>query len=207
MYLKWCRKAVDGVTASSLFNLQLRWSWRDLSVVEENRSDEFLSLLAEHESQVFGFLFALVCHRQDAEDLMQQTTLTMWREFDRFESGTNFTTWACTIAKNSARNYFRTQSRRKVFSEAMAELLAQAQESQDIEARMARRNALKNCLEKLSTKDRDLVSMCYESSSSITDVAQAIGRPVAGVYNSLSRIRRALFECINATLSSEGFSK
>ena len=176
-------------------------------MVKDNRSDEFLSLLAKHESQIFGFLFALVCHRQDAEDLMQQTTLTMWREFERFQSGTSFTAWACTIARNSARNYFRTQSRKKVFSEAMIDLLAQTQEMQDIEVRMARRTALQDCLQKLSEKDRSLISTCYESGSSITTVAERIGRPVAGVYNSLSRIRRALYDCINKTLSSEGYAK
>lgn len=176
-------------------------------MVQENRSDEFLSLLARHESQIFGFLFALVCHRQDAEDLMQQTTLTMWREFERFEPDTSFTAWSCTIARNCARNFFRTQSRKRVFSDAMVELLTQVQESQDIDARAARRNALQQCMEKLSTKDRDLVSQCYDSGTSINEVANRIGRPVAGVYNSLSRIRRALYECINKTLASEGLAR
>ena len=176
-------------------------------MVKKNQGEEFLALLAEHETQIFSFLFALVCHRQDAEDLMQQSTLTMWKEFARFEEGTNFLAWGCTIAKNAARNYFKTQGRKKVFSDAMIELLAETQEAQDLELRLARRNALKACLDKLNRSDRDLISRCYESDSTIHAVADQLRRPAAGVYNSLSRIRRALYQCIRSTLSNEGYVK
>lgn len=168
------------------------------------RQDEFLQLLAEHEAQIFGFLYALVCHHEDARDLMQEATVTMWRKFDTFESGTNFNAWGCEIAKNCALNYFQSRNRRKLFSTTMIDLLSQSEAEQDLDARLERRQALRQCIDKLSAKDRELIAQCYEASATVKEVAKQINRPVAGVYNSLSRIRRALYECIEATLVREG---
>ncbi len=122
----------------------------------DSKNDQFLALLAEHEAQIFGFIYALVCHRQDAEDLMQQTTMTMWKHFDQFEIGTNFSAWACRIAKNRALNFFQTRDRRRVFTTEMIELLEQTEAARPPEERLARRSALRYCLEKLSQKDRSL---------------------------------------------------
>lgn len=171
---------------------------------DKSRTDEFLALLAQHESQIYSFLYALVCHRDDAQDLMQEATVTLWRKFDQFKSGTNFVSWACEISKNCALNFFQARKRRKMFSTTMIELLAETESSRDVETRLARRQALTQCLDKLGAKDRELITECYEHSTSVKAVAERSNRPVAGIYNSLSRIRRALYLCIEATLAREG---
>ncbi|MEM8944450.1 MAG: sigma-70 family RNA polymerase sigma factor [Planctomycetota bacterium] len=170
---------------------------------DKSQQDEFLELLAEHEAQIFSFLYALVCHHEDARDLMQEATMTMWRKFDTFRTGTNFSAWGCEIAKNCALNYFQSRNRRRIFSSTMIDLLAESEASQDIDGRLARRQALRQCVDKLSAKDRELVSQCYEFGTTIKEVAKKINRPAAGVYNSLSRIRHTLFDCIEATRARE----
>lgn len=170
---------------------------------DKSRTDEFVALLAQHESQIFSFLYALVCHRDDAQDLMQEATVTMWRKFDQFKSGTNFVAWGCEISKNCALNYFQSRKRRKMFSTTMIDLLAETESSIEVESRLARRQALRQCLDKLGARDRELVTQCYEHNTTIKSVAERIKRPVASIYNSLSRIRRALFQCIEATLARE----
>ena len=170
---------------------------------ELKKNDQFLELLAQHEAQIFGFLYALVGHRQDAEDLMQQTTMAMWKHFDQFELGTNFSAWACRIAKNRALNFFQSRDRRRVFTTEVIELLERTEAARPPEERLARRSALHSCLSKLSAKDRSLVEQCYSAGASIKGVAHALGRPAAGVYNSLSRIRQTLFRCVESTLVRE----
>ena len=89
---------------------------------------------------------------------MQQTTLAMWKHFDQFEIGTNFSAWACCIAKNRALNFFQTRDRRRLFTTEMIELLAKTEAERPPEERLARRRALQYCLEKLSAKDRSLMA-------------------------------------------------
>jgi RNA polymerase sigma-70 factor (ECF subfamily) len=66
-----------------------------------------------------------------------------------------------------------------------------------------RRDALARCVEKLRQRDRELLNECYGESSGVTEAADRRGRSPQSVYNSLRRIRRALFECISRTMAQE----
>ena len=52
--------------------------------------DEFLDLLARHEAQVMGFLWSISWTGEDAEELFQQTVITMWRQLTQFQRGDEF---------------------------------------------------------------------------------------------------------------------
>ncbi len=68
-----------------------------------------------------------------------------------------------------------------------------------------RRAALRDCLEKLSNKDRQLVQHCYsDSRTTFKRAAAALEKPVNSVYKALNRIRKALYECIERKLAMEG---
>lgn len=61
--------------------------------------------------------------------------------------------------------------------------------------------ALLDCMNKLSAVDLELVKLCYGSQCSFREVAEQLGRSPQSVYDSLSRIRRVLLECIDRTVS------
>ena len=69
------------VTAAGLSCL-ISMSDKQRNVADRER---FLDLLATHEAQLLGFLCAIVPGFQDAEDVFQQTVLTMWQKFGDFE--------------------------------------------------------------------------------------------------------------------------
>jgi RNA polymerase sigma-70 factor (ECF subfamily) len=89
-------------------------------------------------------------------------------------------------------------------SDATVDLLAQ-DAVERVDLLESRRDALRSCLEKLSEKDRQLVRHCYgDTRVTFKAVAEQLGRPVNTVYKALNRIRRALYECIERSLSVEG---
>lgn len=163
----------------------------------------FVELLARHRGQLFNYIFCMVQTMADAEDVFQQTTIAMWNGFPQFEPGSDFLAWSIRIAHFRALGFIRSKRRdRAVFSERLIEQLAnnfpESSELQD-----ARLRALDSCRSKLTEKDQALLVMCYGGSQSTRDVAEALGRPVGAVYDSLSRIRRALHTCIKRTLARE----
>ena len=166
-------------------------------------SEQFLELLALHEAQLLGFLYALVHNQADAEDLFQQTVLTMWQKFDEFESGSNFIGWGCSIARNKAMNLFKSKRPGQIDQQVL-DLLVAAQEREEPTDRHARRRALAECLKKLSLKDSQLVQAAYAEGQSIKLVAEQLNRSASGVYNSLARIRAALYRCIEMSQAQEG---
>lgn len=67
----------------------------------------------------------------------------------------------------------------------------------------ARREALAGCLEKLSEKDRDLLTRRFAEGATTQSTSEQVGRSVDAVYKSLAKIRQSLFDCVQHTLARE----
>ena len=50
-----------------------------------------MSLFLAQQRELYHFLAAQVERPEDADDLLQETSVTLWEKFDQFEPGTSFT--------------------------------------------------------------------------------------------------------------------
>jgi RNA polymerase sigma-70 factor (ECF subfamily) len=170
----------------------------------ENRDQRYVELLTRHKGQLFRFIFAMVHSLPDAEDVFQQAAITMWDKFSEFDPGSDFYAWASSIARYKALDHLKSKGRQRLFfSDELIELVSQHDHWQP-ENQQAKLQALASCRDKLSSRDQQLLYVCYNGQESIRKIAEGVGRPVGSVYDSLSRIRRALYACIERTLASEG---
>jgi RNA polymerase sigma-70 factor, ECF subfamily len=177
----------------------------DVASGRPSREEEFISLLTHHKHQLFNLIFCMVQSLPDTEDVFQQTTMALWNKFDDFQLGTDFGAWASRVARYRALNFIRSKRRERVlFSEGLIAQLAECR-FDSAELQDARLRALAACREKLSQADQMLLAACYGREGTIREAAKIIGRPVGAVYDSLSRIRGALYDCIGRTLSREGY--
>ena len=171
---------------------------------ESLTKQQFVDLLTEHQSQLFGFIYALVHNWDDAEDLYQQTALVLWKKMAEFEPNTAFFHWACKTARYEVLNHMRRKSRDKVqLSQAFVDGVCEAADRQKSEAEIERQQALIECVSQLSAPDRKLLEDCYTGPEPIHEVASRAGRSANAVYNALARIRRAVQECVRRRLSQE----
>lgn len=174
-----------------------------MSLHGSTSKDEFVDLITRHRGAMYGYILALVQNSADAEDLLQQTCLVLWRKFDQYDPDGNFVQWASKIAQYEVLNFFKHKRRdRVVLSDELLSDLAVAAEETDEDA--VRREALAGCVKKLDASDRDLIEECYSGRTKIKTVASDRGRSADSVYKSLGRIRRWLFECIERALSQGG---
>lgn len=67
----------------------------------------FAQLVQTHHRRVLYYLCHMVRHRQDAEDLTQQTFLKAYQHLDRFDCARPIINWLLTIARRTALNHFR----------------------------------------------------------------------------------------------------
>jgi RNA polymerase sigma-70 factor (ECF subfamily) len=164
----------------------------------------FADYLCRNQARLYGYIHCLVRNLSDADDLYQQTALILWKKFASFDPGQSFFGWACGIARGEIANFRRARARQRLyFSDTLSLLLVEAQEQMTGDELDDRREALSCCVGKLRPQDRLLLTECYADGVEVCDVAHRHGRSSHSVYNSLRRIRRALFACINRTLAQE----
>ncbi len=173
----------------------------------ESQEEQFMELVAKHQQQVFGYIYALVQNFQDAQDVYQQTLMVLWRKFGQYRPGTNFLAWATKTAQLECYAFRRSTFPRSV--SLSLEAMRKVADSQTRQARVAAAESdhlqalLQKCIEKLSAPDQDLLKQCYQIHCRIKDVAAALGRSPQSVCNSLGRIRRDLHKCIEISEREE----
>lgn len=169
----------------------------------ELRHEQFVALFVRHETAVHSFVMTLVPSMADAEEVLQEASMTMWRRFDQYQPGTSFRNWAFQIAKYTAFNFVRKRARdRHRFSETVMTLLAEQAEREQSD-REARRRTLEHCIAKLADGEQAILSGCYQEGSTIKRFAAEQGRTANAVSKQLNRIRRTLLLCVQQTLRLE----
>jgi RNA polymerase sigma-70 factor (ECF subfamily) len=159
--------------------------------------------MMKHQRKLFGYILTLVPSRSDAEDILQEASLTICEKFADFEPGTNFYSWACQVAYwkvRAARKKFATS--KVIFNEEVLEAVSLTRLEMEDELDI-RHSALSRCLQKLNERDRRMVLVRYESGHNVKAAAQACGRTIQGAYKALNRIRKTLHDCVSLEVSVE----
>jgi RNA polymerase sigma-70 factor (ECF subfamily) len=151
-----------------------------------------------HEGAIRAFVRALQPSLTDADDVLQETFLTVSRKASSFEPGTNFVAWACGIARLKVLEHHRQQRRATVLSEAAIIALAEDAPLENIT--QMRETALELCLEKIAPKARDLLWRRYSSRESSDEMADGSGMTSTAVRVALSKARAFLRDCVSNEL-------
>ncbi len=171
--------------------------------MSESSDEDFIRLFSVHQRALFLHILPLVGNAADADEVLQETNVIMWAKREQYQPGTNFLAWGRAIARLEVFRFRRKRGTKLRFLEEGI-LEAVADRTEAVSDQMdARQEALRHCLERLRPKDRELIRMRYATGKSGEDVAQQLGRPANSVYQSLSRIRRTLAECIERRLTRE----
>src|SRR6267154_1719445 len=123
-----------------------------------DRAEEFVFLLARHERLLGAYVMTMVPHPQDADDILQEAKVVMWRNFAKFEAGTNFGGWARKVAFHQVLAYRKRKQRERV---------------------------LRECVAKLPADHREALQLRYQEGLSLEDMAVRLERTVGALYRLL----------------------
>lgn len=79
--------------------------------VQRGEAGAFARLVELYWNQIFGRCYRLVSDRQEAEDLVQEVFLRVYRHRHRYLPRARFATWLFHITQNVARNALRSRRR------------------------------------------------------------------------------------------------
>lgn len=165
---------------------------------------DFIRLLMENERRIYAYIRTLLGNSADAEDVLQETSIILWDKFSEFDSENgNFIAWSFKTAFYTAQNYRRKKGRSKVvFSDKLFDAIADRAATLVPELD-ERQEHLAVCIEKLPQADRKLLKLRYDLNSSVEAAAEQCGRTTQAIYKALSRMRAALFQCINRAMQAD----
>jgi RNA polymerase sigma-70 factor (ECF subfamily) len=191
---------------------------QDLALLRCARQGDFTAfeaLVGRYQGRLYGLAWRIVGQRQDAEDVVQQTFLSVLEHLDSFREESSFATWLLRIATNLALKVLRkrrglpTVPLQSADPESYArlphpEFIAQWRDGPEALAQRAEvRHLLEQALAELDDKYRLVFVLRDLEGLSVRDTASALGLTEATVKVRLLRARLQLRERLTRALGDE----
>lgn len=155
-----------------------------LSLKDNNFSamDDLYKLIKD---DVYSFALSRVCNKFDAEDIMQDTFIQIYKNVNLYESQGKPLAWILTIENNLINRYFHLKNRQIELDEKI--LINTPYEENN--AYDLKDEFLNSLLNKLSKEEKEIIVLHIVSSLKFIEIAKLLSLPISTV---LSKYNRAL---------------
>ena len=166
--------------------------------------ERFTRLLLESEPVMLRSILVVVPNLADAREIMQETAVALWRQFNGYDPERPFINWAMGFSRIETRRFLAKQKRRAQLAEEAIEVLEREMELKKApDFANAVEQHLSACLRKLTEKQRRVIRGYYHEGRSPQWLAEREGRTVEAIYKTIQRTRRDLQTCIERQLRKE----
>lgn len=168
--------------------------------------ENLVLLLTQHQEPLFRYIFSLVACEADARDILQETSLALYRKFDAYDATRPFLPWAYRFAYLQVQKHREKSARSPMlFSEDVMDLLAHDRVRMEPELDL-RLRLLDACLGKLTPQDKELVTSRYAMRQGAEEMMQRFAMSRRTLFRKLEMLRQRLHDCVTSQLQSEGLS-
>ncbi len=148
-------------------------------------------LIERFQGVVFGLCYRMMGHRQDAEDVAQDTFLRALRGMAGFDVSRQVRPWLLGIAANRCRTALSRRSRRPVLADCVEDQVDHRPGLTDPDDLAGE---LEKALGRLRPHYRMVFTLYHEQNLPYEEIGAAIGRPIGTVKTWLHRARAELAE-------------
>jgi RNA polymerase sigma-70 factor, ECF subfamily len=161
--------------------------------------DELIHLLFAHRARLNAAVWMVVRDVHLAEDVFQEVMVKALAQKEGFDHEGHLLAWSRVTARNLALNLLRQRNRGWVVLDEETLGLIEA-DWPSSHAPSARVEALQDCLETMPAEPRRMLDLRYVEGHSCEEVARIFGLKLDTAYQRLSRLHRALRECVERKL-------
>jgi RNA polymerase sigma-70 factor (ECF subfamily) len=168
--------------------------------VRDGDRDAYREVVKEYGASIGGFIAAYLPQRELVDDLTQETFIAAYQHLDQFKTDQELGPWLKGIARNKVITYLRQRYRH---GSALERLKAEALERVADEVDRAQSgddsacvDRLKDCLEKLPPRLRQVVQARYYERRRVNAIARALGSTASAISSLLFRGRKELETCL-----------
>lgn len=166
----------------------------EADLVERCLSGDVASMQAfveKFQQSIFGLCFRMLGHRQDAEDIAQETFLRAFRSLHQWDSARPLMPWLLTIAANRCRTALQKRTRRPIAAGIEEYDLPETSERSN-EKTVDLAEELQLALNEIKEDYRSCFILFYQQELSCAEIAEVLNVPVGTVKTWLHRARKDL---------------
>jgi len=156
--------------------------------LKRGREDAYRQLVEEYGNRLLRTCYLILRDREEAEDIVQETFVRVFRKIEEFRGESGLYTWIYTIALNLSRDRLR---KRMDFSIFENERICNINSEIHIE-KVIDRDLLKRELDEINPIYREVLVLFYFEELSVKEISQLLDEKEGTVKSKLSRGRNIL---------------
>jgi RNA polymerase sigma-70 factor, ECF subfamily len=177
---------------------------RDAALIRRVRDGDttaFDGLVKAYMRQAFQMAYRVVGHREDAEDLVQESFLAAYQYLDSFDVERPFGPWIMRIVLNRGANLRRARARRA--TEPETDGISSAPSALDEATRAEARTKLVEVMATLSDRQRLIVTMFDVDGMTSTEIGERLELAPGTVRWHLHEARRVLRSALSRFIEDD----
>lgn len=148
-------------------------------------------------AKLYGICLRLMRNESDAQDVLQDVYLTVWRRAGSFDADKSSPiTWLSVVARNKAIDRLRRVSLPTVGVEAADDVADDKATAVEIIEQGQQHHRLNHCLEELDEKQRNAVRTAFFTGASYRELAERDSVPLGTMKSWIRRALLSLRECL-----------
>jgi len=174
---------------------------------ERSREPWARAILEQNRRWLLAYFLAATGDPHRSEDLVQDVFTAAIKNAEKFDPSKSFGAWLRGIARNHLLMAYR-ESRSRLLSVDPAVLARLDDSAAQVEAVHSvpgysdlRQQILRDCLKSVPDRGRKVLGLKYAEGKPSRDIARETGMQVGAVDMLLSRLRRALQDCVSRKLA------
>jgi RNA polymerase sigma-70 factor (ECF subfamily) len=159
-----------------------------LERVKANDTRAFALLVDRYKIRLFNLIYRMLQNREEAEDILQETFLRVFKEKARFDPTYSFSTWIYTIALNLCRNELKRKKKFRFFGlDLIKDDRRYAVEKMNCTTNLS--SVLEKAIASLPDKYKTAFLLREVNQLSYEEMSESMGVPLGTVKSRVNRAR------------------
>jgi RNA polymerase sigma-70 factor (ECF subfamily) len=160
-------------------------------------SGAFKLLYQRTSAKLYGICLRLTGNEAEAQEILQEVFLTVWRKADRFDAGkAGAITWLSVLARNRAIDRIRQRRSETDDADAAAKVPDEAPSAFDVVEQAQDSARLSECLNELEERARTAIRSAFFEGSTYPQLAAQAGVPLPTMKSWIRRGLQRLRGCL-----------
>ena len=165
--------------------------------------EAFREIVREYAPGVRAFIASSISDPLTVDDLTQETFIATYQSLERVDLEIGLGGWIKSIAKNKLRMHLRSYYRKheviqSLHSDIMVQVIADIEDHSEEEKEQI--DTLRNCIEKLPERSRDIVKKRYMGNETVINLAEKLQSTVTAISSLLYRVKQQLKDCMEGAI-------
>lgn len=173
-------------------NEELEW----IAAVRAGDQQAYAQIINKYKNPLYATILRMTKHPQDAQDLVQEAFIKVYKQLDKYEAKGSFSSWFYRVAINHCMDAFRTKQYQMKPVEVDEEQVVNPTHPEIIFMKKEQQRQLERLLQTLPDDERMIILLRYNNELSYEEIAEMMEVPISTVRNKLHRAKKKMRETV-----------